>query len=412
MLQPLAGRNVAVAVGGGIAAYKACDLVRELKRAGAEVRVAMTAGAREFVTPLTMQSLSGHPVFTDVFDRQQEQHYGHLELARWADLVVIAPATADLLARIRQGLGNDAVTTALLAFRGPVLLAPAMNTAMWEHAETQANLRALLAQPKYRVVGPASGPLADGDVGMGRLAELKELVAAVVELAVSGPLAGKQVLVTTGPTREFLDPVRFISNPSTGKMGFAMAAAARALGATVTVVAGPVELAAPKGVSVVPIVTADELLAEVLARVEAVDLLIAAAAVSDWRPASTSPVKTKKGEGPETLTLVRTPDVLATASAKVHANARRPFLVGFAAETNDVAQYARAKLEKKRLDLIVANQVGAPGVGFGGDANEVTVFDARGEVSSVKGSKAEVAKSLLELIASRLISKPPLPGVG
>ncbi len=412
MVESLTGRNVAVAVGGGIAAYKACDLVRELRRAGAEVRVAMTAGAREFVTPLTMQSLSGHPVFTDVFDARQEQHYGHLELARWADLVVIAPATADLLARIRHGLGNDAVTTALLAFRGPVLLAPAMNTAMWENAETQSNLLALLAQPKYRVVGPVSGPLADGDVGMGRLAELKDIVTAVVAIGSSGPLAGKRVLVTTGPTRESFDPVRFISNPSSGKMGFAMAAAARALGASVTVVAGPVETPPPKGISVVPVTSADEMLSAVMARVEGVDLLVAAAAVSDWKPASVSPLKTKKGEGPETVTLVRTPDVLATASAKVHANSRRPFLVGFAAETNDVAQYAKGKLEKKRLDLIVANDVSRRGVGFGTDSNEVTVFDAAGEVLAARGSKAEVAKAIFEVIVERLISKPAAPGVG
>jgi phosphopantothenoylcysteine decarboxylase/phosphopantothenate--cysteine ligase len=400
--EPLLGRNVAVAIGGGIAAYKACDLVRELRRAGAEVRVAMTKGACEFVTPLTLQSLSGNPVFTDTFDTSQDQQYGHLQLARWADLFIVAPATADLLARMKAGLGNDAVTTTLLAFRGPVLLAPAMNTAMWDHAETQANLAALLAQPKYRAVGPVSGPLADGDVGMGRLAELKDLVAAAVALAVQGPLTGRRVLVTAGPTREPLDPVRFLSNPSTGKMGLAMAEVARALGATVTVVLGPVETPAPRGLEVVRITTADELLAAVMPRVEAVDVFVAAAAVSDWKAQVVSAVKTKKGEGPETITLVRTPDVLATASAKVHGNPKRPLLVGFAAETHDVATYAREKLAKKRLDLIVANDVSKAGAGFGADTNQVTVFDASGEALRADGSKRDVAKAIWDLITARL----------
>lgn len=404
MTEPLSGRNIAVAVGGGIAAYKACDLVRELRRAGAEVRVAMTKGACEFVTPLTMQNLSGHPVFTDTFDSSQDQHYGHLTLAKWADLFVIAPATADLLARIKGGLGNDAVTTTLLAFRGPVLLAPAMNTAMWDHAETQANVTALLAQPKYRMVGPASGPLADGDVGMGRLAELKDIVQATISIAVNGPLAGKRVLITAGPTREALDPVRFISNPSTGKMGLAVAEVARAQGAVVTVVLGPVETPVPKGVEIVRVTTADEMLAAVMSRVESVDVFVAAAAVSDWKAEKVSAVKEKKGDGPQTITFVRTPDVLATASAKVHANTKRPLLVGFAAETNDVETYAKGKLEKKRLDLIVANDVSKAGAGFGTDTNAVIVFDRAGEALRSTGSKREVAKDLWSLLHPRLDS--------
>jgi phosphopantothenoylcysteine decarboxylase/phosphopantothenate--cysteine ligase len=410
MEEPLAGRNVVVAMGGGIAAYKACDLVRELRRSGAEVRVAMTAGAREFVTPLTMQSLSGHPVFTDAFDVKQEQHYGHLDVARWADVVVIAPATADLLARVRAGLGNDAVTTALLAFRGPILLAPAMNTAMWENVATQSNLLALLGQQRFRIVGPVSGPLADGDVGMGRLAELKDIVSAVVSIGATGPLAHRHVLVTTGPTREFLDPVRFISNPSTGKMGFAMAEAARGLGARVTVIAGPVEVAPPRGLEVVRVTTADEMLAAVMDRVESVDVFVSAAAVSDWKAAKASQVKEKKFDGVTTIELARTPDVLATASARVHANPRRPLLVGFAAETNDVARYAQGKLEKKRLDLIVANDVSKAGAGFGSDENEVIVFDAKGEVFATRGTKRAIAKQAMELIASRVFSSPTSPG--
>jgi phosphopantothenoylcysteine decarboxylase/phosphopantothenate--cysteine ligase len=408
----LSGRNIAVAVGGGIAAYKACDLVRELKRAGAEVRVTMTQGACEFVTPLTMQNLSGHPVFTDTFEASADQHYGHLALAKWAELFVVAPATADLLARIRAGLANDAVTTTLLAFRGQVLLAPAVNTAMWEHDATQATVRALLATERYRMVGPASGLLADGDVGMGRLAELKDIVAATVALAVQGPLAGRRVLVTAGPTREFLDPVRFISNPSTGKMGLAVAEVARAQGAHVTVVLGPTDVRAPKGVEVVNVTTADDMLAAVLARVDAADVFVAAAAVSDWKAARPSAVKTKKSDGPESLELVRTPDVLATAAARVHQNARRPLLVGFAAETNDVEAYAKGKLLKKRLDLIVANDVSKAGQGFGADTNEVIVFDASGEVLRAAGSKREVAKALWETLHMRLISASRGPAAG
>ncbi|MCA2978392.1 MAG: bifunctional phosphopantothenoylcysteine decarboxylase/phosphopantothenate--cysteine ligase CoaBC [Myxococcaceae bacterium] len=402
MSQPLAGRSIAVAVGGGIAAYKACDFVRELRRQGAEVRVAMTRAAGEFVTPLTFQNLSGQPVFTDTFGADQDLQYGHLQLAKWADVFVIAPATADLLARLRAGLGNDAVTTTLLAFRGPVLLAPAMNTAMWEHPETRSAVQALLAQPRYRMVGPVAGLLADGDVGMGRLAELPALVEATVALAVQGPLAGKAVLVTAGPTREFLDPVRFLSNPSTGKMGLAMAEAARALGARVSVVLGPAEVPPPKGLELVRVTTADEMLGEVMPRVEAADVFVAAAAVSDWKAQTPSPLKAKKGEGPETLTLVRTPDVLATASAKVHLNARRPVLVGFAAETHDVERYAQAKLARKRLDFVVANDVSSADSGFGVDRNRVVVFGPDGALARAEGAKRDVARSIWGVVTSRM----------
>jgi len=396
----LQGRRVAVGVGGGIAAYKVGDLVRELRRQGATVRVAMTKAAQEFITPLTMQSLSGHPVLTDYFDVTQEEHFGHLHLARWADAFVIAPATADLLARIRLGMANDAVTTSLLAFRGPVLLAPAMNTAMWENAATQENVKALLAQPRFRMVGPGVGPLADGDVGPGRLSELPELIAAANALASAGPLAGRKVLVTAGPTQEPIDPVRFVSNPSTGKMGLAVAEVARARGADVTVVLGPVGDVATDGLELVRVRTADEMLAAVMARVEEVDVFVATAAVSDWKPANPSDKKTKKGDGPEALTLVRTPDVLATASAKVHASARRPVLVGFAAETHDVVAYAKDKLVRKRLDFVVANDVTAPGAGFGADSNRVTILGVDGTQVEAAGHKRDVAARLWDIVAA------------
>jgi phosphopantothenoylcysteine decarboxylase/phosphopantothenate--cysteine ligase len=403
----LQGRRVIVGVGGGIAAYKACELVRELGRAGAQVRVAMTEAARQFVTPLTFQALSGHPVLTDYFDPNQEGNFGHLDLARWAELFVVAPATADLMARIRAGLAGDAVTTSLLAFRGPVLLAPAMNVAMWENRQTQENVAALLSDPRFALVGPGAGLLACGDVGSGRLAEVLDIVAAAAARLGSGPLAGKRVLLTAGPTREFLDPVRFISNPSTGKMGLALAEAARALGARVTVVLGPVGAVERTGLEVVDVVSAEDMAREVLARVEAVDWFIATAAVSDWRPETRAPQKVKKGEEPESLRLVRTPDVLAEASRKVAGASRRPVLVGFAAETERVLEHAQQKLERKGLDAIVANDVTVPGAGFGTDTNQVTVLTRAGLRKELAGTKREVAQGILEL----LLTLAPAPAV-
>ncbi|WP_257457292.1 bifunctional phosphopantothenoylcysteine decarboxylase/phosphopantothenate--cysteine ligase CoaBC [Archangium lipolyticum] len=398
----LQGRRVIVGVGGGIAAYKACELVRELVRAGAQVRVAMTSAAKEFVTPLTFQALSGHPVLTDYFDPSQEGNFGHLDLARWAELYVVAPATADLLARIRAGMGNDTVTTSLLAFKGPVLVAPAMNVAMWENERTRENVEALIASPRFHMVGPGAGLLACGDVGSGRLAEVRDIVEAAARLFAAGPLAGRRVLITAGPTREYLDPVRFISNPSTGKMGLALAEEARALGARVTVVLGPVGEVARSGYEVVDVVSAEDMAREVLARVAEVDCFIASAAVSDWKPQTREAQKVKKSEGPETLTLVRTPDVLAEASRRVSGKARRPVLVGFAAETQRVVEYAREKLERKGLDAIVANDVTAPGAGFGVDTNRVSVLTRDGQQRELSGTKREVARAILELVKTLL----------
>ncbi len=396
----LQGRRVAVGIGGGIAAYKGCDLVRELRRAGADVRVAMTEAAQKFVSPLTFQALSGHPVVANLFDPEGEASFGHLHLARWADLFVVAPATADLLARIRAGMAGDAVTTALLAYRGPVLLAPAMNTAMWEHARTQENLAALLSEPRYRTVGPAVGLLADGDVGAGRLAELEDIVDAAAGCVAGGPLAGKRVLVTAGPTREFIDPVRFLSNPSTGKMGLAVAQAARARGAKVTVVLGPVGRVERDGLEVVDVVSAEDMAREVLSRVEGVDYFIASAAVSDYRPQVRHPQKVKKSDAVESIAFERTPDVLLEASKKVAGAAQRPMLVGFAAETHDVLPHAEEKLRQKELDAIVANDVSAPGSGFAGDENQVVVMDRGGRRVEAKGSKREVAQAIWDFLLS------------
>jgi phosphopantothenoylcysteine decarboxylase/phosphopantothenate--cysteine ligase len=389
---------VALGVGGGIAAYKAADLVRELRRAGAEVRVAMTESAQKFVTPLTFMSLSGNPVLTDYFDASQEGLFGHLQLARWADLYVVVPATADLLARLRAGMANDAVTTSLLAFRGPVLLAPSMNVAMYENRVTQENLKALAGDARVAVVGPGVGLLADGDVGAGRLAEPGEILEALAKLASRGALSGAKVLVTAGPTREFLDPVRFLSNPSTGKMGLAIADAAKALGAEVTVILGPVGEAQSPGAEIVRVTSAEQMDEEVLKRISEVDYFVAAAAVSDYRPRSRATQKLKKSDSDEKLVLMRTPDVLADASKKVARLPRKPMLVGFAAETERLAENAQAKLLKKGLDVIVANDVSQPDAGFAVDTNRVTVLSRRGERKELAGTKADVARQIWDFL--------------
>ena len=399
----LDGRRVVVGVGGGIAAYKACELVRALRRARAEVRVAMTPAAQAFVTPLSLQSLSGHPVLTEPFDAASEAGFGHLALARWGELFVVAPATADLVARIRAGMANDAVTTPLLAFQGPVLLAPAMNVAMWDNPLTTANVAALRLEGRYRLVGPATGLLADGDTGPGRLAEVEEILDACAELLAQGPLAGRTVLVTAGPTREFFDPVRFLSNPSTGKMGLAVAQAARRRGARVVVVLGPSSGLDTGGLEVLDVVTAQQMRDAVVAWVASVDFFVAAAAVSDWRPAERAPQKRKKGSAPaESLQLERTPDVLAEAADAVRGAARRPVLVGFAAETERLLENASAKLLRKGLDAIVANDVGRAGTGFAADTNAVTVLSRNGERLELSGTKREVAECLWDFLLASL----------
>ncbi len=409
--QRLRGRRIAVGVGGGIAAYKAADLCRQLQREGAEVRVAMTPAAAQFVTPLTFQSLTGRPVLTDYFDPAQEGAFGHLDFAKWPELFIIAPATADLIARIRAGMGNDAVTTPLLAYRGTVLLAPAMNVAMWENPITQENLRALVEDhgSRFRSVGPGAGELACGDVGQGRLAEVPQIVQRAVELLAGAeqPLKGKRVLITAGPTREHSDPVRFISNPSTGKMGLALAQEARARGAEVTVVLGPSPLGSDEraGLGIVDVVSAEEMSREVLARVEGADVFIASAAVSDWRPKEVAPQKQKKHAGDQTVVLERTPDVLAQASERVHSGMRAPrtLLVGFAAETERVEENAREKLQRKRLDAIVANDVSEKGAGFAVETNRVVVLgpDAASR-HELAGTKREVARGIWDVLGRLL----------
>ena len=408
--QGLAGRRLLLCVGGGIAAYKALELVRRLRDAGAQVQVAMTAGAQQFVTPLSFQALSGHPTRTSLWDSAAEQAMGHIELARWADQVIVAPATADLMARLAHGLADDLVTTLCLATTAPVMIAPAMNHRMWEHPATQANLATLRGRG-VRVVGPNDGPLAEGESGPGRLAEPGEIVAALANHADDAPsvpqdLAGLKVVVSAGPTYEDLDPVRYLGNRSSGKMGFAVAAVAAERGAEVTLVAGPVHLPTPEGVRRLDVRSAAQMFAAVMDQLAdgqpPCDAYIGAAAVADFTPRSFADNKLKKTPGQDTLVLelVKTRDILA----EVAAHARRPGLVvGFAAETNDLPTYARDKLERKRLDLICANRVGVGATGFESDDNALLVLGREGlERALGPASKTELAASLLDLIAERL----------
>ncbi len=397
-------RTVVLGVGGGIAAYKACELARLVVKGGGTVRVAMTAAATRFVQPLTFQAISGAPVLVDLLDPAAEA-YGHLALARAADLLVVAPATADLLARLRAGMADDAVTTTALAATCPVLVAPAMNTRMWRNRVTQENLAALRARGIH-VVGPAAGELADGDVGEGRLAEPGDIALAATRLLGNLDLAGRRVLVTAGPTREPIDPVRFISNPSSGKMGYAVAKVAARRGADVTLVSGPTVLADPSGVKVVRVETAEEMARAVEPEAAAMDLFVGAAAVSDYRPEQASASKLKKGEGSETLVLARTPDILAGLGARFAGRRDAPVLVGFAAETEEVITRAREKLKGKRCDLVVANKVGLPGAGFGGDSNRVALVSAT-ELAEIEGPKEKVAEAILDWILPVLEGRRP-----
>ena len=389
-------RTVVLGVGGGIAAYKACEVVRLVVKDGGKVRVAMTRAATHFVAPLTFQALSGAPVLLELLEPSAEATYGHLALARMADLVIVAPATADLLARIRAGMADDAVTTTVLAATCPVLLAPAMNTRMWRNPATQENLAALRGRG-MRLCGPTVGSLADGDTGEGRLSEPEEIAGAAARILGRRDLAGRRVVVTAGPTREPIDPIRFISNPSSGKMGYALAQVAARRGAEVLLVSGPTELPDPDGVRVVRVMTAEQMAEAVEGEAGAMDLFIGAAAVSDYRPATVSPQKIRKGPGNETLVLSRTPDILAGLGERFAGKAGAPVLVGFAAETEEVISRAREKLRTKGCDLVVANRVGAPGAGFGGDTNRVALVSSS-ELAEIEGPKDRVAEAILDWV--------------
>ena len=392
------GLRILLGVTGGIAAYKAAELARQFIKAGATVQVVMTEGAQRFITAQTFQALTGRTVRSSLWDEQAEAAMGHIELARWANAIVIAPASANFLARLAQGLADDLLSTLCLATDRPLYAAPAMNRLMWANAATQANVATLKARGIH-VWGPGEGDQACGEVGAGRMLEPTQLAGHVAStLAPSGPLAGKRVLLTAGPTRERIDPVRFISNRSSGKMGFAVAAAARELGADVTIVCGPVNLVTPPGVQRIDVESAADMLNSVMKNIDGVDIFIATAAVADYRPAAPVECKIKKTSESMDLRMERTVDILATVAAR--AGAARPFVVGFAAETDSVEQYARQKLLKKNLDMIAANEVGHDKV-FEKDDNALLVLWRDGSRALPHAPKVALARDLVVLIAER-----------
>ena len=406
-MNSLEGKNILLGVSGGIAAYKSPDLVRRLRERGAEVQVVMTQGAQQFVTATTFQAVSGRAVRAQLWDPAAEAAMGHIELARWADLVLVAPATADLLARIAAGRADDLLTTLLLATAAPVAVAPAMNSLMWTKPATQANVDALRARG-VMVIGPGHGSQACGEVGDGRMSEPLEIIASLEkrlaqgaaqgEQVPVGPMSGHQVVITAGPTREPIDPVRYITNRSSGKMGFALAQAARAAGAEVILVAGPVQLPTPVGVERIDVLTAEQMHDVVMSLIADTQIFIGTAAVADYRPIQVAPRKIKKNSERIDIELERTVDILATVAA----SAKKPFTVGFAAETHDVESYARDKLVRKGLDMIAANEVGDDR-GFDCDDNALLVlWPPAGRVSLPSASKAHLAIQLIELIVSRL----------
>ena len=394
-MSALTHKRVLLGISGGIAAYKCVELVRRLREQGAEVRVVMTAAAKAFITPLTLQAVSGHPVADDLLDPAAESSLGHIQLAKWADLVLLAPATADLMARMAAGMGNDLLTTLCLATNAPLAIAPAMNQQMYQAQVTQENIAKLAARGAL-IWGPAEGAQACGDVGPGRMLEPAELCQRVSQhFAQQQDLAGIAVLITAGPTREALDPVRFISNHSSGKMGYAIAAAAAARGATVTLVSGPVNLPTPAGVKRIDVESALQMQSAVMTEVTHHQIFIACAAVADYRAACVAPEKIKKAGDEISLTLVKNPDIVAGVGAMT---TQRPFVVGFAAETQNVEQYARDKLARKNLDLICANDVSLPGQGFNAAQNALHLFWKDGQHSLALDSKAALGQQLRDNI--------------
>jgi len=398
MLATLKHKRVILAVSGGIAAYKSADLVRRLKDAGADVHVVMTAAAQQFITPLTMQALSGNPVHTELLDSAAEAGMGHIQLARWADLILVAPASADVLARLAQGIANDLLTTLWLATRAKRAVAPAMNQQMWAASITQENL-AKLAQQGVTIFSPASGSQACGDVGMGRMPEAVDLAQRCADLFEVGTLTGKKVVITAGPTQEALDPVRYITNHSSGKMGFCLAEACVEAGASVTLISGPVHLPTPDRVQRIKVISAmDMLQASQESVAEGCDLFIATAAVADYRPATVAEQKIKKQGDNIVIELVKNPDIVATIAALPN----KPFVLGFAAETERVEEYARGKLKNKNLDMIACNDVSRADIGFQSDDNAMTVFWQDGMAKLEKSPKTYIARQLVNLCAKQL----------
>ncbi len=407
MQQSLASKRILLGVSGGIAAYKSADLVRRLKERGADVRVILTEAAQHFITPLTMQALSGNPVSQSLLDPAAEAAMGHIELAKWADLILIAPASADVLARLAHGLANDLLTTCVLASNAPIAVAPAMNQQMYKNIATQKNI-ATLIEHKFHILGPGSGEQACGDVGAGRMLEPLELATHCEQLLSSDkPLTGLRFTITAGPTREAIDPVRYISNHSSGKMGYALAAAAVQAGASVTLISGPVTISPPDGVTLIAVESAEQMHQAALAAAVASDIFIGCAAVADYRMAQVAHDKMKKGaEDSLQLQLVKNPDIIA---AVANLSVQRPFTVGFAAETRDVLTYAKQKLVNKRLDMICANDVSGSHSGFNSTENAVTVLWSEGELALAQQPKTQLAEQLIALISKHYHMKEKTP---
>lgn len=390
----LSGKRIVIGVTGSIAAYKSAELVRRLVEAGATVRVVMTAHAKAFVTPMTFQAVSAHPVHDDLFDLAAEAAMGHIELARWADLILIAPASADLMARLAQGAANDLLTTLCLATRAPILLAPAMNQAMWLHPLTQANAAKLTAHG-ITLLGPDAGHQACGEVGPGRMREPDLLLKDIISFFNTGALAGLRLLITVGATKEAIDPVRYLTNGSSGRMGFALAEAARQAGAVVTVIYASVSAPLPSGLTAIPVESAQEMHDEVMKKSSDCDIFLSVAAVADYRCASISPQKQAKQPEGLTLTLVPNPDIVASVAALPH----KPYVVGFAAETHDLIASARRKLLKKGLDMIIANPVN-DGLGIATSDNEAVIITRHSETHLPRAPKLSLARELIEAIAN------------
>ncbi|MCR9939063.1 bifunctional phosphopantothenoylcysteine decarboxylase/phosphopantothenate--cysteine ligase CoaBC [Vibrio antiquarius] len=393
-MQTLAGKKILLGISGGIAAYKCAELTRRLIERGAQVQVVMTKAAKEFITPLTMQAVSGRPVSDSLLDPAAEASMGHIELAKWADLVLLAPATADLIARMSAGMGNDLLTTLVLATDSPVAVSPAMNQQMYRNLATQENI-STLARRGMHIWGPAAGEQACGDVGPGRMLEPMQLVHLCEQFFQPKLLEGKSILITAGPTREAIDPVRYITNHSSGKMGYALASAAAQMGAKVTLVSGPVSLNTPLGVERINVSSAQEMHEAVMTHANKHDAFISCAAVADYRPQTIASQKLKKTEDNDemVINMVKNPDIVASVAAMTE---KRPFTVGFAAETNDVETYARGKLTKKNLDMICANDVSVAGQGFNSNDNAITLYWPEGELALALESKEALSFKILE----------------
>ena len=396
-MKSLINKNILLGVTGGIAAYKSAEIVRGLKKTGSSVRVVMTQSAKEFITPLTLQALSGNPVSTDLLDVEAEAAMGHIELARWADAILIAPATANTLAKLSSGRADDLLSSITLAFDGPIGLAPAMNQAMWKDERTQSNIQNL-EHKNFSLYGPGSGEQACGDVGLGRMLEPSEIIELFASLFEAGTMSNKSILITAGPTQEPIDPVRYLTNRSSGKMGYALAEVAVEAGAQVTLVSGPVNIEPPARCNLVSVKTAEEMHEAVMHHIKKKDIYIGTAAVADYSPTKVegSKIKKDRSNSPLVLEMKENKDILKEVSELED----KPYMVGFAAETDDLLENARKKLETKKLDLIIANDVSDKSIGFDSNENEVTLITSSEELLLDRDSKKKIAKKILEFISS------------